>query len=74
MWNMDVTGEKWAEDGNSVEVPTKEKTKHGKGKTVLVVRRCSVANWCPLTCYVLLKAMAAARGAPNALWCTVSLS
>jgi hypothetical protein len=53
-----------------VKVPTKEKTNHGRGRTVLVIRRCSVANWCPLTCYVLLKAMAAARGAPNALWCT----
>jgi hypothetical protein len=41
---MDVSGEKWAEDGNSVEVPTREKTNHGKGQTVLVIRRCSVAN------------------------------
>jgi hypothetical protein len=39
MWRMDVSGEKWAEDGNSVEVPTREKTNHGKGQTVLVIRR-----------------------------------
>jgi hypothetical protein len=63
-------GEKWAEDGNSVEVPTREKTNHGKGQTVLVIRRCSVANWCPLTCYLLLKEQARARGVWNSLWCT----
>jgi hypothetical protein len=67
---MDVSREKWAEDGESLEVPTKEKTNHGKGETVLIIRRCKVANWCPLTCYKPLREQAAERGAPNALWCT----
>jgi hypothetical protein len=31
MWKMDVSRERWAEDGQSVEVPTKEKTNHGRG-------------------------------------------
>jgi integrase len=69
MWRMEVAEEKWSEDGNSVEVPTKEKTNHGKGRTVLVIRRCSVANWCPLTCYLLLREQARIRGVCNSLWC-----
>jgi hypothetical protein len=36
----------------------------------LVIRSCKVANWCPLTCYRLLKEQSAARGALNTLWCT----
>jgi hypothetical protein len=34
MWRMDVSGEKWVEDGNSVEVPTREK------RTIERNRRC----------------------------------
>jgi integrase len=70
IWKMEVEGEKWAEDGNSVEVPTKEKTNHGRQGTVLVIRKCEVENWCPLTCYKLARATAARDGVPNMLWYT----
>jgi hypothetical protein len=65
MWRMDVSQEKWAEEGNSVEVPTREETNQGNGQTVLEIRRCSVASCYPLTCYMLLKKQAVARGVLN---------
>jgi hypothetical protein len=61
MCRMDVLQEKWAKKWNSVEVPTREETNKGKGQTVLEIRRCSVANCYPLTCYMLLKKQAVAR-------------
>jgi hypothetical protein len=70
IWKMEVEAERWAEDGNSVEVPTKEKTNHGRQGTVLVIRRCEVENWCPPTCYKLARARAARDGVPNMLWYT----
>jgi hypothetical protein len=59
---MDVSQEKWAGDGNSVEVPTREETNIGKGQTVLMIRSCRVVNGYPLTCYLLPKKQAGARG------------
>jgi hypothetical protein len=62
MWKMDVSTEKRAEDGQSVEVPTKERTHHGREETVLVIRCCKVANWCPLTLQAAEGAVGSERG------------
>jgi hypothetical protein len=70
IWRMEVERERWAEDGKSVEVPTKEQTTHGRQGTVLVIRDCEVENWSPLFCYKLARARAAKDGVPNLLWYT----
>jgi hypothetical protein len=70
MWRMDVSGERWAEDGLSVEVPAREKTNHGKEVTMLAIRQGTVPNLCPLKAYKRLKEGARARETGGALWCS----
>jgi hypothetical protein len=70
MWRMNAQHEKWASDGESVEIPVREKTDHGRGSSTLVICSSMVSNLCPLTCYKLLKEGARRRGVHSSLWCT----
>ena len=54
-WRMESLPEVWAKDGSSAEVSTREKTDHGKGTTVLLLRKGPVANLYVVHAYNLLK-------------------
>jgi integrase len=70
MWRINPDKEVWAADDQSVSVPVKEKTDHGREGSVLVIKSVTHPNLCPVRCYRLLKAGAEQRGAKGTLWCS----
>jgi hypothetical protein len=67
-WRMKPSTEKWASDGESVEVQAREKLDRGKGVTVLLLRKGPVENLCPVRVYLALRKEAAKKGLVDTLW------
>ena len=68
MLRINPAREIWAKDGQSVEIPAKEKMDKGQRETALVIRKGSCKELCPLTLYLRLKDMAASNGLVTSLW------
>ena len=68
MIRMDCTRERWAPDGQSVEIPAKEKMDKGRRVTAMVIRSLQDKRICPLTHYNLLKEEASIRQLTDCIW------
>ena len=68
MLRMDPTQETWARDGQSVEIPAREKMDKGGRVSAAVIRALPDKELCPLTHYLLLKDRARQMGLTGVLW------
>jgi hypothetical protein len=51
MWRINPDRDVYAADGQSVSVPVKEKTDHGRGTSILTTKPVALPNLCTVRCY-----------------------